>query len=76
MEQLPEDGQVGPKHIAVDVILMLFYIKERLWPFLNCIKDGGKWVSGIEPRFLDFLNVVHVNRNKKKLCVMYVRPHL
>jgi hypothetical protein len=29
-ERLPEDGQVGPKHVAVDVILMLFYIKERL----------------------------------------------
>jgi hypothetical protein len=24
-EQLPEDGQVGPKNVAVDVILMLFY---------------------------------------------------
>jgi hypothetical protein len=23
-EQLPEDGQVRPKHVAVDVILMLF----------------------------------------------------
>jgi hypothetical protein len=23
-EQLPEDGQVGPKHVAIDVILMLF----------------------------------------------------
>jgi hypothetical protein len=23
-EQLPEDGQVGPKHIAIVVILMLF----------------------------------------------------
>jgi hypothetical protein len=23
-EQLPEDGQVGPKHLATDVILMLF----------------------------------------------------
>jgi hypothetical protein len=21
-EQLPEDGQVGPKHVAIDVILM------------------------------------------------------
>jgi hypothetical protein len=29
-EQLPEDGQVGPKHAAISVILMLFYIKERL----------------------------------------------
>jgi hypothetical protein len=23
-EQLPEDGQVGPKRVAIDVILMLF----------------------------------------------------
>jgi hypothetical protein len=23
-EQLPEDGQVRPKHVAVDMILMLF----------------------------------------------------
>jgi hypothetical protein len=23
-EQLPEDGQVRPKHVAIDVILMLF----------------------------------------------------
>jgi hypothetical protein len=23
-EQLPEDGKVGPKHVAIDVILMLF----------------------------------------------------
>jgi hypothetical protein len=23
-EQLPEDGQVKPKHVAIDVILMLF----------------------------------------------------
>jgi hypothetical protein len=29
-EWLPEDGQVGPKHVAVIVILMLFLIKARL----------------------------------------------
>jgi hypothetical protein len=23
-EQLPEDGQVGPQHVAIDMILMLF----------------------------------------------------
>jgi hypothetical protein len=29
-EQLPEDDQVRPKHVAIDVILKLFQIKERL----------------------------------------------
>jgi hypothetical protein len=29
-EQLPEDGQVGPKHVAIDVILMLFLNKREI----------------------------------------------
>jgi hypothetical protein len=29
-EQLPEGGQVGPKHLAIGVILTSFQIKERL----------------------------------------------
>jgi hypothetical protein len=44
-EQFPEDSQVRPKHIAIDVILMLFWIKKKLWTFLSWIKDGGESVS-------------------------------
>jgi hypothetical protein len=40
--QLPEDGQVRPKHVAIDVISMLFQIKERLRTFLSCINGGGE----------------------------------
>jgi hypothetical protein len=29
-EHLPEDGQVGPEHVAIDVILKLLKFKERL----------------------------------------------
>jgi hypothetical protein len=29
-EHLPENAQVGPKHVAIGVILMLFQIRERL----------------------------------------------
>jgi hypothetical protein len=42
---MPEDGQAGPKQVAIDVILMSFYIKDRLYTVLSCIKDGGEWVS-------------------------------
>jgi hypothetical protein len=42
---LPEDGQVGPEHVAIDVILKLLKFKERLWTALICIKAGGEWVS-------------------------------
>jgi hypothetical protein len=44
---LPEGGQVGPKHLAIGVILTSFQIKERLWTFLSCIKDESEWVSDI-----------------------------
>jgi hypothetical protein len=30
-EQLPDHDRVGPKHVAIDVILTSFWIKERLW---------------------------------------------
>jgi hypothetical protein len=30
VNSLPEDGQVSPKHVAINMILMLFLIKERL----------------------------------------------
>jgi hypothetical protein len=36
MRRLPEDGQVGPKHVAIDVILILL----RLSTFLSSIKGG------------------------------------
>jgi hypothetical protein len=41
-EHLPEDGQVGPKHLAIYVILMLFKIKERLQTVSSCVKDKGE----------------------------------
>jgi hypothetical protein len=39
-EQFPEDGQVRPKHITIDVILMSFYIKERLRRVYFCLGNG------------------------------------
>lgn len=44
-EQLPEDGQIRPKHVAIDVILVLLWIKDWLWTVWSCIKDGGEWVT-------------------------------
>jgi hypothetical protein len=41
-EQLPEDGQVGPKHVATDVILMSLYIRERLQTVLDFIRDRNE----------------------------------
>jgi hypothetical protein len=34
-EHLSEDGQVGPKHVAIDVILLLFQIKVALKTKVN-----------------------------------------
>jgi hypothetical protein len=43
--QQHKHGQVGLKHVAINAILMLFQIKERLWTVLSCTKDGCEWVS-------------------------------
>jgi hypothetical protein len=40
---LPEDGQVGPKHVAIDVIVMLFLNKREIVnKVLGCIRDRNE----------------------------------